>query len=1086
MTDAGWVAIERLFERARELTPAARAAFLDAECADDAGLRRRLEKLLAAHDGGRGGFLESLDPYRAAALLDAAAPKPETIGRYVIERRLGRGGMGVVYLARDPALDRPVAVKLLSPELGADERAARRLMAEARAASALDHPNIGTVYEIGRSADGRPFIAMAYLEGVTVRDRLAGGPLPVDEAVAIAAQVADGLAAAHASGIVHRDIKPENLIIAGDGRVRILDFGIARMAAGTLTVGGGTAGTVSYMSPEQTRGDPVDGRADTWALGVVLYEMLTGERPFRGDAHAAVIHGIRHDSPDPVTARRPDVPAAVAAAVARCLEKDPERRFAAAEDLTDALRGARAGAGAAGTSHAAGPRAWLPAAGYIAGAWFLHRVLSAVPATAGLPRWVPSTVLALLAIGLVLVLATTIVQASASGWLRRRLTWPRARLAGTLALVLLVAAATGHVVLRTAGIGPLATLTSRGVLGDRDPIVLADFAAATADPRIGRVVTEALRIDLHQSPTLRLAEPGEVVAALRRIGRDPADGLTAEAARELALRDGFKAVIAGEVAELGGGYVLTARVMDTDGTTLTAVREAARDSTALIDAIDRLSKRIRERIGESLRTLHAAEPLPRVATASLPALRQYADARRLAWAGGDDARIAELLEQAVALDTVFAAAHRALATTYWNLRADRARTVAATRTAYELRDRLSERERYLTEAAWHWQVLGDPHRARESYARVLAIEPDNAVARTNLGLALLFEGDAVEAERVLGAGLGPGAPVALQVNFARALYFQGRSEAAIEALDSVTTADGSVPAAAELLRVRVLGGDGRWQEAESVATAVLERYGADAQVRAESLRMLWHLALVRGRITEAERHYAELVSALERIGALDALVRAVVQRAETQRTLLGDPAAARATLHALLGRPALDILSVGATAAPRVAAALAAIGDTTRAARLVAEWEALPDEARGDPDSFSPELARARMDLHAGRYEGAIERLERASAGTIQAINYLPDLGRAYRDAGRLAAAIAALERYLEFRHTRRVHRVPGHLGPALIELATLHEATGDTAKALAAHARLVELWGDADAALQPHVRHATRRMTELSDLHVP
>jgi tetratricopeptide (TPR) repeat protein len=790
-----------------------------------------------------------------------------------------------------------------------------------------------------------------------------------------------------------------------------------------------------------------------------------------------------------VDALRPDVPEVVLAVLGRCLEKDPDRRFAAAAETADALRRAiAADAGAAAAGDARGVTGnrylWLPVGGYLAGGLLVHRGLSATTSAVGLPGWVPAAGFALLAVGLVLVLATTVVQMSGSGRLRRRLTWSRARRAGAFAMVLLAAVATAHVALRTAGVGPLATLTSRGLLDDRDPIVLADFTSGTGEARIGHVVTEALRIDLHQSPTLRLAEPGEVAAALRRMGREPAAGVTEDNARELALRDGFKAVIAGDVAELGGGYVLTARVVGTDGATLAAVRETARDSSVLIHAVDRLSKGIRERIGESLRTLHAAEPLPRVATASLPALRQYAEARRLAWSGSDDARIAELLEQAVALDTVFAAAHRALATTYWNLRADRARTVAATRAAYDLRNRLPERERYLAEAAYHWQVRGDPKRAREAYGRVLAIEPENAVARTNLGLALLFEGNAVEAERVLSAGLGPDAPVALQLNLARALYFQGRSDAALVALDSVRSDSRGTPASVELVRVRILGGDGRWLEAEAIASAVLERFGSDPQVRAESLRMLWHLALLRGRIADAERHYLEMESALHRIGALDALVRAAVQRAEAQQTLLGDGAGARTSLDALLARPGLDIMSVGATAAPRVAAVLAAVGDTTRARKLADAWDALPEDARGDPDSFSPELARARLDLAADRPGRAVERLERVSSGTIQAINYLPDLGLAYRRAGDADAAIATFERYIDFRHTRRLHRVPAHLGPALIALASLYEATGDTVQALAAHAHLVELWRDADDALQPHVQRATLRIAALSDPH--
>jgi serine/threonine protein kinase/Flp pilus assembly protein TadD len=1022
MADASWSRIERLFDRARHLAPAERSAFLDAECAADAALRDRLNSLLAAHDhldhasdiGSGSGFLEVLDPFRAATILEDLSPAPTVIGRYDVVRQLGRGGMGVVYLARDPALDRQVALKLLPVALGADARAARRFMEEARAASALDHPNIATVYEVGQAESARHYIAMAYYDGGTVRDRIARGPLPFTEAADLGVQIADGLAAAHAAAIVHRDIKPENLIVTSAGLLKILDFGVASAATAELTQTGGTAGTVAYMSPEQTRGGRIDGRADLWALGVVLYEMLTGVRPFAGDAQAAVIYGIRSDIPESIRALRPDIPPALADIVERCLEKDPADRFSSATAVAAALR----------------------------------RAVTSTGPSDGLPR---------------------------------RLTWPRARTAVVSAFALLAIGAGTHTGLRTLSIGPFATLSSRGLIADQDRIILADFTTTESDSRIGRVVTEALRIDLLQSPTLRLAEPHGVAAALRRMDRDPADGVSESAARELALRDGHKAVITGEIGALGGGYVLTARVIAAaDGATLAAVRETARDSTDLIDAVDRLSKRVRERIGESLRTLRAAEPLPRVATASLPALRRYAEANHLAWAGGDNARIAALLEEAVALDSTFAAAHRSLATTYWNMRADRSRTVAATRAAYEMRGRLPEREGYLMEGAYYWHVLGDRRQARQSYNRVLALDPDDAAARNNLGLALLFDGEPVEAERVLRERLGHDAPTPIFLNLARALYFQDRTDAALAVLDSVAQNPAAAPAA-EIMRARLLAGDGRWARAEAVSHDILQRFGNSPQVRTETLRGLWHLALVQGRLDEAERHFTELETSLERTGALDALARARIQRADARRSLLGDTAGALAALRTVLTDPAVDVLAVGATVAPRLAAALAAAGDTARAARLVDTWEALPLEARGDPDTFSPGLARARIDRLGGRPDLAAERLRVISSGTIQAIHYLPDLGRAYHLSRRPASAIAAFEHYLAFRHSRRLHRVPEYLGPVLIQLAGLYEVTGDDARALATHARLTDLWRGADPELQHHVDHARSRIAALS-----
>lgn len=263
---------------------------------------------------------------------------PPRVGRYQMIRPLGRGGMGVVGLARDPDLDRLVAVKLLPKGLAADPEARGRFITEARAASALDHPSIAIVYEIGETDDGRLFIALAYYGDETLRARIAGGPLPIADAVRIATQVAEGLRVAHARGIVHRDIKPANLLLTPGGGVRIIDFGVAKLAGAATTRPTLRLGTVAYMSPEQTSGDPVDARTDLWALGVVLYEMLTGVRPFRQERPDALIFGIRVDAPAPPDVARPETPDALSDIVMRCLEKDPDQRFQSADALLEALR----------------------------------------------------------------------------------------------------------------------------------------------------------------------------------------------------------------------------------------------------------------------------------------------------------------------------------------------------------------------------------------------------------------------------------------------------------------------------------------------------------------------------------------------------------------------------------------------------------------------------------------------------------------------------------------------------------------------------------------------------------------------------
>ena len=343
--------VRRLFEAAIDLPAPRRASLLDLECTDPR-LRAEVEALLAAHDALERGesdgarFLAGLDPALAAAVVaEAGGPDardsselPGRIGRYDVIRSLGRGGMGVVALGRDPDLDRLAALKLLPRDVAADPDARDRFVVEARAASALDHPAIATVYEIGETDDGQLFIAMAYYGEETLRARLANGPLPVRDAVAIAIDVAEGLRAAHARGIVHRDIKPANLLLAPGGGVKIIDFGLVKLAGGAATHSQVRMGTAPYMSPEQTKGGTIDARTDIWSLGVVLYEMLTAARPFPQERMEALVYGIRHDTPPSPVELRPEVPEALATIVARCLKKAPERRFQSMDELLGVLR----------------------------------------------------------------------------------------------------------------------------------------------------------------------------------------------------------------------------------------------------------------------------------------------------------------------------------------------------------------------------------------------------------------------------------------------------------------------------------------------------------------------------------------------------------------------------------------------------------------------------------------------------------------------------------------------------------------------------------------------------------------------------
>jgi len=335
-----WVRVERLFSAVFEQAPHVQASMLRKAAAADADVAGEVRALLKAHIDADESFLAALDLDRAATFLAESDPSPhagQRIGPYVVERELGRGGMAVIYLARDSRLEREVALKLLSPALAGEPEARRRLLAEARAVALLDHHNIATVLDIGETEDGRMWIAMPRYRGVTLRERIEQSRMPVPEALRVANQIVAGLGAAHDNGIIHRDVKPANVMIAEDGTAKILDFGIARSADATVTRAGTTVGTVAYMSPEQTTGAGADARSDVWAVGVVLYEMLGGRRPFQGQNDSAVINGIRADTPPALQTLNPRLSAGIIRVVDRCLMKDPRRRYATMHELSAAL-----------------------------------------------------------------------------------------------------------------------------------------------------------------------------------------------------------------------------------------------------------------------------------------------------------------------------------------------------------------------------------------------------------------------------------------------------------------------------------------------------------------------------------------------------------------------------------------------------------------------------------------------------------------------------------------------------------------------------------------------------------------------------
>ena len=353
MDAARWERIKSVFQEAFDRDPAERAAWLDAACGEDLELRDAVQRLIDGH-AGAGAFLETpLFASTEPALVDHLLGR--TVGPYRIDARIAVGGMGEVYRAHDARLDRAVALKLLPAAVAADPDRLRRFHAEARAASSLNHPHILVIHDFG-DADGRPFMVTEFVEGETLRERLRAGPLAVRDALDLMAQVASALSAAHARGLVHRDVKPENVMIRSDGYVKLLDFGLAKIAEGGAgaeaarhTMTGMALGTPRYMSPEQALGQPVDARSDVFSCGAMLYEMVAGRAAFEGATPAGIFDAVLHQSPPPPTAVNPSVPAALARVIDRALAKAPAARYQSASELLEDLNQLRSDTAGAGS-----------------------------------------------------------------------------------------------------------------------------------------------------------------------------------------------------------------------------------------------------------------------------------------------------------------------------------------------------------------------------------------------------------------------------------------------------------------------------------------------------------------------------------------------------------------------------------------------------------------------------------------------------------------------------------------------------------------------------------------------------------------